>query len=1092
MKTLFQLLNLWITCYNYPMSRFIHLHTHSHYSLLNALPKIDELVGKAREFDMHALALTDAGNLYGAIEFYKTCKKKGIKPILGVDFYVALRTRKDMQAGIDNRRNRLLLLAKNYEGYKNLIKLVTDSYLEGFYYKPRIDRELIEKYSGDLVCIAPSFSSDISQAVKAKNIEKAKELIAYYKKVYGESNFFIEITRHPEIQGHEGLMQQLIKLARETGTEIVAGHDVYYIYPEDKTARDTLMLVNTSHDMSDRNSEGEEVDFSFISREKAEELFRDIPEALDNTLKIADMCNLEITLGKWYFPNFILENGLSYDDQFKRLAYEGLHRKHFEKTKEVIDRIEYELKVIRDKGYAQYFLVVYDLLRFAHEHGILTTIRGSVAGSLVTYLTGITNIDPMEYKLPFERFLNPERPSAPDIDMDFADNRRDEVIEYTRQKYGHDKVAQIGTFGTMMARGSVRDIARAMGFAYEVADRISKLIPIGAQGFPMTIDRALTEVPELKEIYNREEDARRIIDMAKKIEGCARHISVHAAGVVISPDPLIEHVPLQYDSKGKEDANGNSTRKIITQYDMHSVGEDGVGLLKFDFLGIKNLSILADAVDRVKKIEKKEIDIENIPLDDKKTFEMLARGETVGVFQLNGSGMTKFLVDLKPTSIHDINAMVALYRPGPLESIPQYIERKHDNSKVEYLDPRMKDILDRSYGVITYQDDVMMIAIKLGGYSWLEADKLRKAMGKKIPREMQEQKEKLILGLINNGMVKKKADILWKLIEPFAAYGFNKAHAASYGKVSYQTAYMKANFPAIYMSSVLTADSGDVEKIAETIHECKRIGMPILPPDVNESFSQFTVIKNKEDTIRFGLVTIKNFGQGIATAIIEERKRVGHFKSLSDFLERVKDKNLNKKSLEALIKSGAMDSFGIDRGVLLGNIETLLSYNKERDKQAENQDSLFGLMADASSIPTLKLAEVPKAEMIDKLAWEKELLGLYISGHPLERYRDIIAKRDMDIKKATETLKDGDEVTIACIVDEIRPITTKKGDQMAFIKVTDFSGSIEAVVFPRTLVEFRHSFTPDKCLAIKGKMSERTGQHNGQKSIIIERVRVLG
>ncbi len=1081
-------------------SPLIHLHTHSHYSLLNALPKIDDLVDEAKKLGMPALALTDAGNLYGAIEFYQQCKKKGVKPIIGVDFYVALRTRTDQQAGIDNRRTRLVLLAKNYEGYKNLIKLVTVSNMEGFYYKPRIDKELIEKYSSDLVCISPSFSSEISQALKSRDIEKAKEKIAWYKKVYGDTNFFIEITRHPEIQGHEPLMQQLLKLAEETNTQIVAAHDVYYLHPEDKSARDTLMLVNTSGDFSDRSSagggsgagssgsssamggdDGESEDFSFITPERANELFKDIPHALDNTRKIAEMCNLEITLGKWYFPKFIVESGLSHDDELKRIAYEGLASRKMESSPEVLTRLEYELKVIRDKGYAQYFLVVSDLLRYAHENNILTNIRGSVAGSLVTYLCHITNVDPIEYKLPFERFLNPERPSAPDIDMDFADNRRDEVIEYTRKKYGYANVAQIGTFGTMMARGAVRDVARAMGYAYEIGDKISKLIPMGAQGFPMTIDRALADVAELKELYERDENTRRIIDMAKKIEGCARHISVHAAGVVISPDDLTEHVPLQYDTKGD--------KKIITQYDMHAVGEDGVGLLKFDFLGIRNLSILADAVERVKKIENKIVDIENVPLDDRKTFDILARGETVGLFQLNGTGMTKFLIDLKPSSIHDINAMVALYRPGPLEMIPTYIERKHDPSKVEYLDPRLKDILERSYGVITYQDDVMMIAIKLAGYSWLEADKLRKAMGKKIPKEMQEQKEKLLKGFEKGGLGKKDSNQLWTLIEPFAAYGFNKSHAASYGKVAYQTSYMKANFPAIYMSAVLSAESGDVEKIAEIIAECKRMKIPILPPDINESYSQFTVIKGKDepDRIRFGLVTIKNFGQGIATAIIDERKKNGHFTSLSNFLDRVKDRNLNKKSLEALIKAGALDSFGIDRGILLGNIETLLEYNKEQEKQSDDQSSLFGLMTDKSSLPVLKLAEVPNIEAKEKLAWEKELLGLYISGHPLDRYREVIDKRDMDIKKAKETLADGAEVTIACIVEEVKPIATKKGDAMAFVRLADFSGTLEAVVFPRILLEFRTAFTPDRCLAVKGKMSER----NGQKSMIVEKVRVL-
>jgi DNA polymerase-3 subunit alpha len=1055
---------------------FIHLHVHSHYSLLNALPKIDDLVAKAKELNMPAMAITDAGNMYGVIDFYMACVKKGIKPIIGVDFYVATRTRKDMQAGVDSRRHRLVLLAKDFDGYKNLIKLVTHSNLEGFYYKPRIDKELIEKHNNGLIAIAPSFSSEISAALKMRDIEKAKEKIAWYKSVYPD--FYIEITRHPEIDGHEGLMNQLIKLAHETDTPLVAAHDVYYINEEDRAARDTLMLVNSHSDGSDK-TENDDENFSFISQEKANELFSDIPEALDNTQKIADMCNVTLTLGKWLFPKYVVESGLSYDEELRRIAYEGIPKRGLELTKEVTTRLDYELEVIKNKGYAQYFLVVSDLLKYAHENGILTNIRGSVAGSLTTYVTRITNVDPLAYNLPFERFLNPERPSAPDIDMDFADNRRDEVIDYVRNKYGHDKVAQIGTFGTMMAKGAVRDVARAMGYPYEVADRISKLIPMGAQGFPMTIERALEEVTEFRDLYNKDTDTKRIVDMAQKIEGCARHISVHAAGVVIGPEALIEYVPLQYDTKGDN--------KIITQYDMHAVGEDGVGLLKFDFLGIKNLAILADAIDRVKKIEDIKIDIDEIPLDDIKTFEILAKGQTTGLFQLNGTGMTKFLVDLKPSRIHDINAMVALYRPGPLESIPEYIERKHDPEKVKYLDPRMKDILDMSYGVITYQDDVMMIAIKLGGYSWLEADKLRKAMGKKIPKEMEEQKGKLLAGLEKNGMSEKKAMQLWKLIEPFAAYGFNKAHAASYGRVAYQTAYMKANYPAIYMSAVLTADSGDVEKIGEFIAECRRMAIPILPPDINESFSQFTVVPGEQQTIRFGLVTIKNFGQGIATAIIDERKRGGHFTSLVNFLDRVRDRNLNKKSLEALIKVGAIDSFGIDRGVLMGNIENLLAYNKEHEKLPTNQDSLFGFMADTSTLPTLKLAEVDKVSEKDRLAWEKELLGLYISGHPLDPYREKISSRDMDIARAKLIDDTQKEVIIPCIIEMVKPLNTKKGDMMAFLTLSDFSGSIEAVAFPKLYESSKALLQVDKCLAVKGKVNER----NGVKSFIIEKVKEL-
>jgi DNA polymerase-3 subunit alpha len=1068
------------------MSKFTHLHTHSHYSLLNALPKIDELVSAAKKAGMSALALTDNCNLYGAIEFYKECKKSDIKPIIGIDAYLAVRTRHDKQSGIDNSRFRLVLLAKNNTGYRNLIKLVTSAYLEGFYYKPRIDKELIESHNEGIICISPSFSGDIANALKNRNLDQARDLISWYKKIYGSENFFLEISHHPEIPNHQEKMDALVSLARETNTQIVAAHDVYYLNEKDRLARKTLMSIQTNSDWGDRSIEDSEEDFSFIDEKKAIKYFKNLPDALENTQKISELCNLELDLGKWVFPKFIVESGLSYDEELKRIAYEGFNVRKMEKTPEAIERLEYELKVIKDKGYAPYFLVVGDLLRFAHQNKILTTIRGSVAGSLTTYLAKITNVDPLAYKLPFERFLNPERPSAPDIDMDYADSRRDEVIEYAKQKYGADKVAQIGTFGTMAARGSVRDVTRALGLGYGLGDRIAKLIPMGAQGFPMTIDRALKEVPELKKMYKEEKEVAQIIDMAKKIEGAARHISVHAAGVVISPEPLIDYVPLQYDTKGEN--------KVITQYDMHSVEE--AGLLKFDFLGIKNLSILADAVSIVKKIDGVDIDIENVPIDDKKTFEMLARGETTGLFQLNGTGMTRFLKELRPSSIFDINAMVALYRPGPMESIPQYIERKHNPSLITFLDPRLKDILSQSYGVITYQDDVMLTAIHLGGYSWLEADKLRKAMGKKIPAEMEAQKGKLLEGLVKNGMTETKAQELWKLIEPFASYGFNKAHAASYGKVAYQTAYMKANFPAIYMSAVLTADSGDVEKIAEIIAECKRMNIPVLAPNINESFEGFTAVSNRGgigkgiteggDKIRFGLTTIKNFGEGIATSIIEERKRGGKFKSLADFLDRIKDKNLNKKSLEALIKAGAVDEFG-DRGVMLANLENILAYNKEKNKNGDNQDSLFGLMSDTSTIPSLRLEPAPEASKSEKLTWEKELLGLYISGHPLDKFAEKLSEKNSSIKKMCEEAKESMTVVFGGIVEEVKNIITKKGDSMLFLKMSDLSGSVECVVFPRVYQEFKEFFVTEKCIAIKGKISMR----NGAVSVMVDKAKNL-
>ncbi|MCX6716024.1 MAG: DNA polymerase III subunit alpha [Candidatus Taylorbacteria bacterium] len=1131
-------------------SRFVHLHTHSHYSLLSALPRIDELVDTAKNLGMDAIALTDNGNLYGAIDFYKACRKKEIKPILGVDFYVAVRGRKDQQAGIDNRRSRLVLLVQNETGYKNLLQLVTKSHLEGFYYKPRIDRELIEKYNDGLIAIIPSFSGEIAQSLKSRNQDKATEIATFYKKVFGD-RLYLEITRHAEIDGHNESMKVLADFGRRLGIPLMAAHDVYYMKPEDRAARETLLRVNSHTDATDRVSDSDEDDFSFISAETAETLFSDMPEALDNTRKIADSCDLKLNLGRWVFPNYVVESGRSYDDELRHITLQGFKWREIEKTEAFMQRADYELEIIKNKGYAPYFLVVSDLLRHAHKTGIFTTTRGSAAGSFVSYLTGITNVNPILFNLPFERFLNPDRPSAPDIDMDIADNRRDEMIAYARQKYGADHVAQIGTFGTMLARGSVRDVARAMGFTFDDGDRIAKLIPMGSQGFPMTIDRAFGLVPELKKMYDEEDDIRRIIDMARKIEGCARHISVHAAGVVIAPSPLVEYSPLQFDPKGEG--------KIITQYDMYAIDE--AGLLKLDFLGIRNLSILADAVERVKKIEGITVDIENVKLDDKKTFEMLARGETIGLFQLNGSGMTRYLIDLKPTTINDINLMIALYRPGPMDNINEYISRKNGTKPVTYPHPAMKKFLGPTYGVLVYQDDLLMTAIEVAGYSWSEVDKFRKAVGKKIPEEMAKQHKTFVAGAMKHGgLTEKKAEGIWKLFEPFQGYGFNKAHAASYGKVAYQTAYMKANYPEIYMSAVLSAESGDTEMIGEIVTECRRMNIPVLPPDVNESYSQFTVVKiseseslkvhseelrdtqnsvpkeessqlapagnalakqklNLEDTdisllgnsscsrqsrsqgppdpasvslghhhrIRFGFVTIKNFGQGVSTAIIEERKRGGHYKSLADFLGRVKDRNLNKKSLEALIKSGALDCFGEDRGVMMANIDLLLEFNRENDKKHADQDSLFGLMSDSSSVPSLRLNEAPKAEMLTKLSWEKELLGLYVSGHPLERYRETIQKKNMDIKKAKETIKEGASVILAVIVTEIRTVQTKNNETMVFATVSDFSGAADTVIFPRVYREFRELIQMDACLAIKATINIR----NSEKSFVIERMRRL-
>ena len=1049
---------------------FTHLHTHSHYSLLQGLPRIPELVEAAKADGQTALALTDNGNLYGAISFYKECKKNGIKPIIGSDIYVAPRSRHEKEHNIDDNTSRLVLLARNETGYRNLLKLVSRSFIEGFYYTPRADRELVEEYSEGLLAIIPSFAGGPSRALSGKDTSRAEESLEWHKKVFGKY-LYTEITIHPEIKGHEELMKSLTALSKEKDVPIMAAHDTYYLKKEEAVARELVRKIRTGGRL-DRELGVSQTDFSFISQKTALDLFKDLPEAIENTQRIVDECTLEIELGNWVFPDFPIPKDSSHDKELRGLTEKGLKMRKMEKTKEIEERIDYELGVIADKGYAPYFLVVADLLRHARENNIFTNTRGSAAGSLVSYLCGITTIDPIFYRLPFERFLNPERPSPPDIDMDLADNKRDELIQYARKKYGEDHVAQIGTFGTMMARAAVRDVARALGYPYGMADQVAKMIPFGAQGFPMTINRAMKESTDLKEVYENDADAREVIDLAKKIEGNARHVGVHAAGVVISPTPVTDFVPIQFDPKGG---------KTITQFDMYAVEE--AGLLKFDFLGLKNLTILADSVLRVKARLGKSIDIENIELDDKKTYEMLTRGETLGVFQLASSGITSYLKELKPTEINDISAMVALYRPGPMAFIPDYIERKHNSSLVKYIDERMKEVLEPTYGILIYQDDVMTIAVDLAGYSWGEADKFRKAMGKKIPEEMKAQEERFKSGCIENGMQEKVAKQLWEMIETFAAYGFNKAHAASYGNLSYKTAYMKANYPVDYMAALLTADAGDVDKIAAIVAECARMEIAVSPPDVNESFGDFTVVDNV--TIRFGLHSIKNFGSGVSDSIIKERNSSGTFTSLENFLSRVKDKNLNRKSLESLIKSGALDTLG-ERGQMMQCIELLLQYHKEHMSAPDNQDSLFGAQSTQAETE-LRLPPSEEASTKERLAWERELLGLYVSGHPLDVYKKKFENQKFDIRTTKEKLSNGVQTVVAGIIENNQTILTKNGEKMAFLRISDYSDVVEVVCFPKVLKEYNDLLQPESCVMVKGRMNER----NGELSFVAEAVKKL-
>ncbi|XKT74430.1 MAG: DNA polymerase III subunit alpha [Patescibacteria group bacterium UBA2163] len=1017
-----------------------HLSVHSHYSLLNGLPQIDVLVTQAKKDGMNALALTDRNNLYGAIEFYKTCTKNDIKPIIGVDL--------DIDLGV---RTRLILLAENNTGYQNLLPLVSDAHIahKG---DPHATRESLMQYSEGLIVLIPG------DAFAAGGITLAKAVQEIFPKE--------AIYARAEWSSSESERAQHRALAIEAGIPFIASDDIFYINSEDSNAREIVRKI------ADPGAEPDPKDRTFIDLKTFKERYREQPDALENIHTVIERTSVTLELGSWTFPDFPIPKDTTYEDELRRATEEGLVERGMEKTKEVEERLEYELSVINTKGFAPYFLAVADLLNFAKEHDILTTTRGSAAGSLVSYLTGITNIDPIKYKLPFERFLNPERPKAPDIDMDFADSKRDQVIEYARQKYGIESVAQIGTFGTLMARAAVRDVARALGYPYGVGDRIAKLIPFGSQGFPMTIEKALEIEEDLRRLYQSDEDVEIIINTARKVEGNARHMGVHAAGVVIAAGPATAFTPLQWDPHGES---------IVTQYDMHAV--EDAGLLKFDFLGLKNLSVLGDAIERVRTRKKEEVDIENIPLDDPAVFAILARGETEGVFQLGGAGMTRYLKELAPTSIDDINAMVALYRPGPMESIPQYIARKRNPELITYPDQRLEKILDRSYGIITYQDDVLLTAITLAGYTWLEADILRKAMGKKIPAEMEAQKEKFIDGCVDYGKLSvAKAESIWKLIEPFAAYGFNKAHAASYGMVAYQTAYMKAHHTADYMASLMSADSGNTEKIAIHVAECVRLGIDVLPPDVNECFIDFTVVDEK--TIRFGLGSIKNFGGVAAKAIIEERTANGPFTGVGDFAFRMDSGSVNKRGIEALIKAGAFDRFG-DRTDMIAHMDEILAAQSRKSTAPENQAALFTFEAKA---PEISIKTTDETSLADKLEWEKSLLGIYVSGHPVDRFKEELAAYPDSIANAIADERKGFPQIIGGVIDTAKLILTKKGDRMGFFTISDRTHSIEAVVFPKTYQEVKDILTEGTCILAKGKISYR----NDEPSLLIDKVKKLG
>ncbi len=1058
------------------MSEFVHLHVHSHYSLLNGLAKPKTLVKVAKQRGFRALALTDYGSMYGAIEFYQACLDNEIKPIIGFEAYIAPRKLTDKDPEQDKELYRLILLAENFEGYQNLMRISSIGHLDGFFNgKPRIDKELLKKMGRGIIALSGPIQGEIPQLILRSKMDLARQVIAEYVDIFGKDNFFLELQDHPGIEGQLQVNTALIQLSKETGIGMVVTRDVHYLNPDDAEAQDILRCISEGWKVEYTNREDyRQVDRSLNSASDIISRFRHVPEAIENTLKIADRVQIQIPLNVWHFAPIEVPSGKTYDEHLRDEAYRCVGNFYNPVTEEITKRIEYELDIIKTKGYSPYFLCVADYVGYAKKVGIVESTRGSAAGSLVSYILGITTVDPIRFKLPFERFLNPFRPSAPDIDTDFADDRREEMIEYVTKKYGANRVAQIITFGTMAARASVRDVGRALGYSYSFCDQVAKLIPQGAQGFPMTIERALKEEPDLKKIYDTNSEVKRLLDLARKVEGCARHTSIHAAGVVISPTPLTDYTPIQRETGGE---------KITTQYEMKAV--ETAGVLKNDFLGIRNLAILGNAVVIVEKTTGEKIDIYNLPLDDAKTFEMLARGETMGTFQLGGSGMTRWVKELKPNRIEDIMAMVALYRPGPMESIPEYIRRKYNPALVTYPDPRLEKILGASYGLLVYQDDVMLTAIELAGYDWMEADKFRKAMGKKIPEEMAQQKVKFYKGCKEYGKLKQeKIDELWRAIEPFAAYGFNKAHAASYGIVAYQTAYMKAHYPVQYMTAVLQAESGDNDKVAQIVGESRRIGIEVLPPDVNESFRSFAMVSKpgEKGRIRFGLTAIKNVGEHICEVIYRERKEHGQYTSLENFLERIDDKDLNKKSLESLIQGGALDGFGYDRGLLLSNIENILGFLRQhKEKRTTNQHSLFSgttIALDAQVV----LKPSPDATLDQKLKWEKNLLGIYLSSHPFAYYENLMKDKLVMLGEIDGYTRDA-WVVVGGVVGALKKKITKKGSIMMFATIEDTSGLMELLVFPKTYEQTKDLWVEGNILCVIGK----TPKEDGDNKIFVEK-----
>jgi len=1046
-------------------ANFVHLHLHSQYSLLDGACQLSSLIKKSIELKFPAIAITDHGNMFGAIEFYQEAMKQGIKPIIGYEAYLAPQSRFSRDAKEEKQgRKHLTLLVKNTKGYKNLIKLATIAYLEGFYYKPRIDKEILRQYSDGLIALSGCLKGEIPRYILNNQIDKAKKAIADFQDIFGKDNFYLELQDH-FIPEQKKINKELVQIGKEMGVELVATNDVHYLNKSDSYSHEILLCIQTQTTLDDpKRMKFSTDEFCLKSEEEMKKLFSEIPSALSNTIKIAEKCNLELDFSKRHMPVFPLPEEKTEKSYLNELCEQRFEEKFSRSNKEAVERLKKELEVIKECNYASYFLIVQDFVNFAKKNNIVVGPgRGSVAGSLVAYVLGITDIDPLKYNLLFERFLNSERITMPDIDIDFCYQRRDEIINYVTQKYGKDNVSQIITFGTMAAHGVIRDVGRVMGMSYSEVDKIAKLVP---QNFNITIEEALYQEPRLHELYEQDSQIKELLDISKRLEGLTRHASTHAAGIVISKEPLKEIVPLFKSSDGK----------IATQYSMSSLEKNG--LLKMDFLGLKTLTVISKTTETVQKFLGVEVNIDNIPLDDKKTYDLLCKGKTIGIFQLESGGMRDLLKKTEPRNFEDIIALLALHRPGPLGSgmIDDFVKRKHNSKLIKYDHPKLEPILKETYGIILYQEQIMRIVNSLAGFSLTQADLLRRAISKKIPEVIEQQKESFMEGCLKNGIKKKTAEKIFNLIEYFSGYGFNKSHSTAYAFISYETAYLKANFPVQFMAALLTSEKGNTDKIADYVKESRKMGIKILPPDIQKSFAEFTP---SAGNIRFGLSAVKNVGKGAIDSILMAREK-SEFSCLEDFCERTDLRLVNKKVIESLIKCGAFDGFNVTRAQLMIELEgSLQRANKMQKDKATGQLSFF---ANFSSSQSDKKEKKGKEQQIKEwphnqlLAFEKELLGFYFSGHPLTKYEGVLKKYSITIAQLNK-YSEGEGVLIGGIITKIKQVVTKQGEKMAFLNLETSDGIVEIILFPKVFNKVQSYAKIDTPIFVAGKVNLKNSEH---------------